>query len=158
MWYIIFLRGWVFVFFFAFCSCHASHLIASCTLHRHCFLKNFHPLVVAASSVSRLTFSLINRTALFSLFSELIKPLAFVDRSETNRVSRVPLVWPPNLFRQLAAPLARIRNFPEPKRSVITVESGSSPNIYKTSPFSLLDSLSLFFSTVQFKSEGPNSP
>ena len=30
-----FLRGWVFVFCFVFCSCLAFHLIASCALHLH---------------------------------------------------------------------------------------------------------------------------
>ena len=30
-----FLHGWGFVFCFAFCSCHAPHLIASCASHLH---------------------------------------------------------------------------------------------------------------------------
>ena len=34
-----FLRGWVFVCCFAFCSCYASRLTASCALHRHRFHK-----------------------------------------------------------------------------------------------------------------------
>ena len=32
---MIFPRGWVFVFRFAFCSCHASHIMSSCASHLH---------------------------------------------------------------------------------------------------------------------------
>ena len=35
---------------------------------------------------------------------------------------------------------------PDPTRAVATVVSGSSPNVYKTSPFSYLDSIAYFFS------------
>ena len=46
---------------------------------------------------------------------------------------------------------------PNPNRTIVTVGSGSSPNIYQTSPFSLLDSLAYLFSSIDFQSEGPNS-
>ena len=64
----------------------------------------------------------------------------------------------PNLSRQPDPSRARTKSVPDPTRAVVTIGSGSTPNIYKTSPFSLLDSPSRFFSTVRFKSEGPNSP
>lgn len=51
-------------------SSHHSHCIG--TSLSSCF-KNLHPLVVAASSLSLLTSSQVNRTALFYLFSEPIK-------------------------------------------------------------------------------------
>ena len=38
---------------------------------------------------------------------------------------------------------------PDPTRAVVTVGSGSSPNIYKTSPFSYLDSLAILFAIVR---------
>ena len=39
---------------------------------------------------------------------------------------------------------------PDPTRAVVTVASGSSPNIYKTSPFSLLDSLTYSSRTFDY--------
>ena len=47
---------------------------------------------------------------------------------------------------------------PDPTRAVVTVGSGSSPNVYKTSPFSYLDSLAILFATVRLRSEGSDSP
>ena len=46
---------------------------------------------------------------------------------------------------------------PNPTRGVITVGSGSSPNVYKTSLFCLLGYLTYSSQTVRFLSEGPNS-
>ena len=46
-------------------------------------------------------------------------------------------------------PRARVRKVvPDPTRAVVTVGSRSSPNIYKTSPFSYLDSLAILFEFV----------
>ena len=53
---------------------------------------------------------------------------------------------------------ARPKAVPNPTRVVVTDGPGSSPNVYKTSPFSYLDSVTSLFSIVQFKSEGPNKP
>ena len=39
-----FLRGWVFVCCFAFCSCYPSHLMSSSAFHPHVF-QNLHPFV-----------------------------------------------------------------------------------------------------------------
>ena len=83
-------------------------------------------------------------------------PLAFVDRSESNLVLRFPSCLNRSLFAQCIDPSPVSETSPNPHRTIVTVGSGSSPNIYKTSPFSLLDSPSLFFSIVRFKSEGPN--
>ena len=45
---------------------------------------------------------------------------------------------------------------PNPTRTVGSVGSGSSPNIYKTSSFLFLDSLPILFSSVRFRSDDPN--
>ena len=78
-------------------------------------------------------------------------PLASADPSETNLVLRFPscLNRSPSLH-SASPPRARPKFVPNPNRTFVTVGSGSSPNIYKTSPFSLLDAHSLFFSTVDF--------
>ena len=118
-----FLRGWVFVFCFAFCSCHASHLIASCALHLHVFIK-LAP--VCSCHV----------------------PLAFVDCSETNCVF-VSLLS--NHLTSLQPPtpsFVRPKTSPNPTRAFINDGFKSSPNVYKTSPFYQLDSLSHSFSAI----------
>ena len=57
----------------------------------------------------------------------------------------------PNLSRQPAASSrARLKIVPDPTRAVVTVVSGSSPNIYKTSPFSYSDFLVYFSRPLDF--------
>ena len=53
---------------------------------------------------------------------------------------------------------ARTKIVPDPTRAVVTVVSGSSPNVYKTSLFLYLDPLTYLFATVQLQPEGPNTP
>ena len=82
--------------------------------------------------------------------------------SLSSRPSTQPTTYrqvQPNVSRQpVAPPRARPKVVPNPTRTVATVVSGSSPNIYKTSPFSYLGSLNHFFATTRFRSEGPNRP
>ena len=77
-----------FVFCFAFCSCHASHLIASCALHLHVFIK----LASARSCRSSLP------------------SVAFVDPFETNRVFGSLLS---NHLTSRRPPRLLVRNLPE---------------------------------------------
>ena len=125
-----FLRGWVFVCCFAFCSCHACHLITTCTLYLHVFIK------------------------LASIRSCRIPPLPSLTNPSPTRFSfpSCLTVWPSLHFTQ--APRARPKFVPNPNRTFVTVGSGSSPNIYKTSPFSLLDALAYSLSTAQLRSDG----
>ena len=53
---------------------------------------------------------------------------------------------------------ARPKVVPDPTRVVVTVGSRSCPNVYKTSPFSYLDSLAILFAIVRLRSEGSVSP
>ena len=77
-------------------------------------------------------------------------PLASVDPSETNLALRFPscLNRSPSLH-SASPPRARPKFVPNPNQTFVTVGSGSSPNIYKTSPFSLLDALAYLFSTAR---------
>ena len=68
-------------------------------------------------------------------------PFAFVDRSETNRVFVSLLPGFLTSLHSASTPLVCASEaVPNPNRTFVTVGSGSSPNIYKISPFSLLDS------------------
>ena len=118
--YVIFLRGWV---FFVLHFVHVLHFIAWHHVHGIgiVFLK-------------------------LALVHSCHVPLAFFDRLETNRVFRVPLAKPPNPSH---TPRMRPEPAPNPTRLVITDVSGSSPNIYKTSPFSYLDFLTYFPAAVR---------
>ena len=61
----------------------------------------------------------------------------------------------PSLLSASNPPRARVQKaVPDPTRTVVTVGSGSSPNVYKTSPFSYLVSLAILFATVRLRSEG----
>lgn len=53
---------------------------------------------------------------------------------------------------------ARPKIVPDPTRAVVTVVSGSSPNVYKTSPFSYLEYLTILFAIVRLRSEGRIGP
>ena len=56
-------------------------------------------------------------------------------------------------------PLASLSEIvPDPARAVVTDGSGTSPNIYKTSPFSYLDFLAILFAIVRLRSEGRYTP
>ena len=119
--------GFCLLFCILFMSCiSSSHHLQCIGTRCHHYFFNLLPLVVAAS------------------------PLAFVDRPESNRVF---VSFFSDHLTSLASsqpPRARPKLAPNPIRSVMTVGSGSSPNVYKTSPFSNLDSLDYFFSTVRF--------
>ena len=52
----------------------------------------------------------------------------------------------------------RPKAVPDPTRAVVTVASGSSLNIYKTSPFSYLGSLTFFIRVRPIKIEGIKCP
>src|SRR3954471_14715683 len=97
---MLFPPGLGFVCCFALCSCHASHLLASCALHLHVFIK----LVVVRSC----PFSLCLRCHFVRPLSSLTSLRPLVCVSET---------------------------YPNPNRSVVTDESGSSSNILKISSF-----------------------
>ena len=55
-------------------------------------------------------------------------------------------------------PRARPEVVPNPTRTVVTVGLKTSPDIYKTSPFSYLISLACLSETVRLRSEGPDAP
>ena len=132
-----FLRGWVFVRCFAFCFCYASCLIASCAVHLHVFIK--HASVVSclfflvSIDLSQTDHSVVARP--FDPLCTILKTLCL------HGVSSNPSCVCPK------TPL-------NPTRAVITVVSGSSPNIYKISLFSLLDSLAIFFRDRPFSIRG----
>ena len=66
-------------------------------------------------------------------------PLSLLScRSTANHQANLPL------FAQCIDPLRVSETYPNPTRAVVTDGSGSSPNIYKTSPFSYLGSLAYF--------------
>ena len=82
--------------------------------------------------------------------SYLSRPPAFVDRSKTNLVLRFPSCLNWSLFAQCIDPSPVSETSLNPNRTIVTIGSGSSPNIYKTSPFSSLDFLNYIFSAVRF--------
>ena len=124
-----FLRGWVSVFCFAFYSCLAFHLIASCALHLHVVIK------LASVRSCRVSPCLLYpfRDQPFIVVRPFDPLCTILKTLCLHGVSSNPSCVCPK------TPL-------NPTRAVITVVSGSSPNIYKISLFSLLDSLAIFFS------------
>ena len=111
-------------------SCHASHLIASCALHLHVFIK------------------------LASVRSCRIFPLPLLTIPRPARVC-LPLAWLPNLSAQPANPSHVPETSPNPTRAVITVGFGSSPNIPEISSLSSMSVLAYFFQNRRISIEGP---
>ena len=70
------------------------------------------------------------------------------------------IAWSETLSAQcIKPPRTRVREaVPDPTRGVATVVSGSSPNVYKTSPSSYLDFLAILFAAIRLRSEGRVSP
>ena len=64
----------------------------------------------------------------------------------------------PKLSCQLAPSSCASEIVPDPTRAVVTVRSGSSPNVYKTSPFSYLDFLAILFAIIRLRLEGQYTP
>ena len=129
-----FLRGWVFVFCFAFCSCLAFHLMSSFALHRH----HFHKTCI--------------RSLLPLLASLHCVRWPFRDQPHTCTL------WSYLSLHSAQTPHTRPKVVPNPTRYVMTDGSGSSPNIPKTFPFSYLDSLPIYFLAARSRSKDPNHP
>ena len=132
---ISFLVGFLFSLCILFMSCISSHSIiriASALVAVIVFF-NLHPLVVVASPLLLLT---IPRPTLFFHFPSCLNRSLFAHRIDPSPVSETP---------------------PDPNRTIVTVGSGSFPNIYKTSPFSYLDSLA-YFSVCPITITGTREP
>ena len=97
----------------------------------------------------------------FGLRKQMPGPLSLFSPSQSHHSTPSPSSFPSSLLELSDAtarsetlsaqcikpPRVRVRKaVPDPTRTVATVVSGSSPNIYKTSPFCLLVSLTYFFS------------
>ena len=106
-----FLRGWVFVCCFAFCSCYASRLMSSFALHRHRFLKTCIRSSLPFLPFAFITFPRIALPALTVLYqSGFCFPL--------DRDDQTPL---------LACP----KTAPNPNRAVVTVGPDHPPTSIK---------------------------
>ena len=119
-----------FVFCFAFCSCHAFHLMSSCALHPHVFIKLAPVFSCRFSPLSSLT-APSQTTLLHTIALSLYTTTTLLAASETCPEPE-PLGHDQQVRIILKHPLNII--------------------VY------LLYSPSLFFSTARFRSEGPNLP
>ena len=164
-----FLRGRVFVFCFAVCSCLAFHIIAISALHPHVFIKPRSRSYVTASlfvfidllsdRLSLLTFSQTNWTPLFSLSPRPTKPPLSPWPFVRPHCLCFPLSskCPPSLHSR-RPPLVRVRNLPgtRPAQS-----SPLDPDHRQTSinylHFLIWTSEAYFISTIRFRSDDPNS-
>ena len=108
----------------------------------------------------------------FGLRKQMPVPLSLFSPSQSCHSSPSPSSFPSSLL-ELSDAIARSETLsaqciepltcapeivPDPTQAVITVGSGSSPNVYKTSPFSRLVSLAILFAVVRLRSEGRVSP
>ena len=127
----------------------------------HLFVAFHHGIIRIASALVVVMFSklgLVRGCRLFFVSVDLLSDQP--DRSLLSCLLRgllsdpVVFVFPSRLYGQplytFHRPLARVRNLSEPDPHGHDQQAGSSPNIPKTSPFSYLDSLPIFFSTVRF--------
>ena len=94
----------------------------------------------------------------FGLRKQMPGPLSLFSPSQSRHKPPTPSSFPSSLpelsdatarsetlSAQCIEPLTCASEIvPDPTRAVVTVGSGSSPNVYKTSPFSYLDSLAYF--------------
>ena len=108
----------------------------------------------------------------FGLRKQMSGPLSLFSPSQSRHSPPSPSSFP-SLLPELSDATARSETLsaqciepltcaseivPDPTRAVVTVGSGSSPNVYKTSPFYYLDFLAILFAIVRLRSEGRYTP
>ena len=103
----------------------------------------------------------------FGLRKQMPGPLSLFSPSQSRHSPPNPSSFPSSLpelsdataqsetlsAQCIKPPHARVQKVvPDPTRAVVTVGSRTSPNIYKTSPFSYLDSLATLSAIVRLRS------